>query len=62
MCLGCMASSEYWDAAADDQRAQAPEEQEPKPWDATRDRLRAGLDRLQEDLAAGGPPLRSTGR
>jgi hypothetical protein len=57
-----MASSEYWDAAAEDQRGQSPEEQERERRDAMRDRLRAGLTRLQEDLAAGGPPVHSSER
>lgn len=52
MCFGCIASSDYWDAADEDQSLVASEEQGRSSTDALRSRLRAGLVRLEEDLAA----------
>ncbi len=53
MCFGCIASSGYWDAADEDKRVESPEEQGRASMDALRTRLRAGLERLEEDLPAG---------
>ena len=52
MCFGCIASSDYWDAADKDQSLVVSEEQGRSSTDALRARLRAGLVRLEEDLAA----------
>lgn len=53
MCLGCIASSAYWDGAGEDQQLESPEELDRKKWDMLRDRLQAGQVRLEGDRSAG---------
>ena len=53
MCLGCTASSAYWDAAGEDEHLESPEELNRKKLDMLRDRLHAGQVRLEGDRSAG---------
>jgi len=53
MCLGCTASSAFWDAFGEDEHLESPEESNRKKLDTLRDRLHAGPVRLEEDRSAG---------
>ncbi len=55
MCLGCVASDSYWDAASEDQRFESPEQQERERRDALRASLHAGLVHLEDAMAAEEP-------
>jgi hypothetical protein len=57
MCLGCTASSAFWDAAGEDQQSESPEELKRKRLALLRERLEGGPVRVEgEDLA----PRKST--
>ena len=47
MCLGCTASSAFWDAAAEDQQLESPEELKRKKSDLLRERLQGEPVRLE---------------
>lgn len=53
MCLGCTASSAYWDAAGEDQGLEVREEPDRKKRDTVRDLVHARPIRLEEDRSAG---------
>lgn len=59
MCLGCTASSAYWDAAGEDQGLESREELDRKMRDTVRDLLHARPMRLEEDRSAARSPVGS---
>ena len=59
MCLGCIASSTYWDAAGEDQGLESREELNNKMRDTVRELVHARPIRLEEDRSAGKPPVGS---
>jgi len=59
MCLGCTASSAYWDAAGEDQDLELREELDRKKRDTVRDLVHARPIRLEEDRSAGKSPAGS---
>lgn len=48
MCFGCVASSVFWDGAAEDQQVESPEELHRKKLDLLRERLEGKPVRLDE--------------
>lgn len=59
MCLGCIASSAYWDAAGEDQGLESREEMEREKRETMRDLMHAWPTRLEEDRSAGRSPVGS---
>ena len=59
MCLGCIASSAYWDAAGEDQSLESREELEREKRETMRDLMHAWPTRPEEDRSAGRSPAGS---
>ncbi len=54
MCLGCTASSAFWDAAAEDQQLESPEELKRRKLDLLRERLQGRPVRIEGEEPAPG--------